>query len=97
MSFSLNQTEKSYNLQSQQFFTLSSYQKFNKIELKKILVQNGLKVVKITTVNPYSKQKRRANRLVRVQKPFKYYIKLQGGLLNEDTLEKINQYLNSSK
>lgn len=100
MLLSLYQTEKSYNLQKNFCFTLVSYQKINKIELAKILSKHGFQVLKVTSINPYLKTKRRGKgrlKLIKVPRPFKYYVKLaKDKPLTEEHLERINQALQAS-
>ena len=82
--FKLVQTEKSYNVQENNFFMISFVDKNfkpNKIEVCKLLKAKGFNPLKITIVNPYNKKKKRgkANSLVEQKRFKKYYVKLSNG------------------
>jgi ribosomal protein L23 len=82
--FELIQSEKSYLVQEKNFYLISFKDKRfspNKIEVAKLLRSQGLTPLKITTVTPYKKQKRRGgkSRIVSQLRPKKYYVKLQAG------------------
>jgi ribosomal protein L23 len=99
----LVQTEKSYNLQQSQIFTLrfsGGYQP-NKIELTKILKNHGLEPLNISLVNLPDKKKfqKSKRRQLKVKKrPTKYYIKLKVGQeLDDKKLEEIFPIPSNSK
>jgi ribosomal protein L23 len=90
--YTLVQTEKSYKVQGDNFYLIGFPDKNftpNKIEVKKMLVKDGLHPLKITIVNPYSKLKRRGkkNSMVAQKRFKKYYVKLQPGEKIEETKE----------
>ncbi len=103
MSATLLETEKSYNLQTNGFFTMIfselSY-KTNKIELAKLIKQCGHDVVKINSIQPFFKKKNR-NRAggkrattVLVKRPRKFMIKLKPGqILTKENMDSINAKL----
>jgi ribosomal protein L23 len=95
----LIQTEKAYNLQQAQTFviTFSDHYEPNKIELAKILRQNGLSPLQINLVSLPNKTKRKGTkrRTYTSKRPTKYYIKLKiGETLDE---EKLNQIFPSTE
>jgi hypothetical protein len=99
MSAILLETEKSFFVQGGGFFTMVFSDlsfKINKIELAKLIKQQGLDVVKINSIQPYYKKKRR-NGLnkkpvtVMVKRPRKFLIKLKlGQMLTKENIENIN-------
>ena len=104
MSAILLETEKSYNLQSGQFFTMvfaNPLFKINKIELSKLVKLCGLEVIKINSIQPYYKKKKRSqignNRKVvtsLVKRPRKFMIKLKiGQMLTQENMDFINTKL----
>ena len=99
MSAILLETEKSFNIQETGFFTLIfddlSF-KTNKIELAKVLKLAGLDVVKINSIQPYFKKKKRNSKkrvsVVLVKRPRKFMIKLKiGQIITPENIEFINQ------
>ena len=98
----LVETEKTYNLQSLQVFTLTftGDQSPNKIQLTNIFKSNQLDPVKITLVNLPNKIKRQgAKKKLKIKKrPTKYYVKLKvGQVLDDKKLEKMFPNLSNSK
>lgn len=96
ISFNLIKTEKSYNLEANNTYTLTvtGDTKINKVVLNKILTSLKLKVESINSTKQYGKIKRRGKKftLVRKLKPRKFYIKLKPGeTLTEEILSKYNQ------
>jgi ribosomal protein L23 len=94
--FRLVQTEKSYNVQKDNFFMISFIDKSftpNKIEVVKILKKQGLNPLKVTVVNPYSKLKKRGkqNNIIEQKRFKKYFVKLKTGERIEE--EKNNESL----
>jgi len=93
MSWTLIQTEKSYNMQQANVFAISCDDKnlsTNKIEIYKKLVKKGLKPTKITSVTPYRKLKKRGSKrnLVTIFRPKKWYIALpQSQAITDETLQ----------
>jgi hypothetical protein len=103
MSAILLETEKSYNLQNNSFFTLVFSDlsfKINKIELAKLIKQCGLDVVKINASQPYYKKKNKnhagnkKSSKVLVKRPRKFMIKLKASqALTQENVELINTKL----
>jgi hypothetical protein len=102
MSATLLETEKSYDIQQGNFFTMvfsNQSFKINKIELAKLVKQCGLEVIKINSIQQYFKKKRRngVNKrpvTVLVKRPRKFMIKLkQGQILTKENIEFINTKL----
>ncbi len=95
----LLQTEKSYMTQQSGIFQISfkkSVGECNKIELEKLLKSLHLDVIKINTVNQYSKIKIRgkARRKISQKRPKKYFIRLKAGqIINEDVINRLNEKL----
>jgi len=96
----LVQTEKAYKGQETNTYTLVFAQKkynTNKIELTKLLRKQGLNPLKVTTTNTQQKVKKRGksgNKVLQFR-PQKYFVRLKiGELINEDTIIKINEFLN---
>ena len=104
MSAILLETEKSFQVQEKNFFTIVFSDlsfKINKIELAKLIKQVGLDVVKINASQPYFKKKKR-NGLnkkpvtVMVKRPRKFMIKLKvGQILSKEHIETINSKLST--
>ncbi len=100
------ETEKSYNLQTAGFFTLVFTDQnisINKIELAKLLKQSGLDVVKINSIQPYYKKKRRQAKngkvtMKLVKRPRKFLIKLKiGQTMATSNIDYINEKLGLPK
>jgi ribosomal protein L23 len=97
----LVQTEKAYNLQTNNVYVLAFFDKnvnLKSAQLKILLEKNSLKTLKINSVTSNQKTKRRggAKRSTQVRqfRPKKFYIKLQAGqIIDEKIVEKINQNL----
>lgn len=93
MSWTLIQTEKSYNLQTSNVFAITCSDKnlsTNKIEMQKKLLKKGLKPIKITSVSPYQKLKKRGKgrNLVAKFRPRKWYISLpEAQKITDETLQ----------
>jgi hypothetical protein len=103
MSATLLETEKSYNLQTNGFFTMVFSElsfKINKIELAKLIKQCGHDVVKINASQPFFKKKNRnrgggkkASQAL-VKRPRKFMIKLKTGqILSQENMDTINTKL----
>lgn len=95
----LLQSEKAYLTQQSGVFQicfLKSKGECNKIELEKMLKNLSLDVLKINTVNQYSKIKVRgkARRKTTQNRPKKYFVKLKPGqIINDDVITKLNEKL----
>ena len=96
------ETEKSYNLQTGGFFSVvftDQTTKTNKIELAKLLKQAGVEVVKINSIQPIFKKKRRQTKnrkpsTVLVKRPRKFLIKVKlGQLISKEQLNIVNEKL----
>jgi ribosomal protein L23 len=96
------ETEKSYNLQTGGFFSVvftDQTTKTNKIELAKLLKQAGVEVVKINSIQPFFKKKRRQTKngkpsTVLVKRPRKFLIKVKlGQLITKEQLNVVNEKL----
>lgn len=96
----LVQTEKAYKAQETNTYVLVFGQKnfsTNKIELTKLLRKQGLTPIKVTTTNTQQKLKKRgkSGNIITQFRPQKYFVRLKiGELINEDTITKINKFLN---
>lgn len=92
MAWLLLQTEKSYQIQLKNVYTLvnSENVKINKIELTKKLVKMGIRVKKITSTNVQQKAKKKGRFTVAQFRPKKYFVILKEGQITEENVSVLN-------
>lgn len=84
MTYQLIQTEKSYNLQQQNYYVIAFSDKTfqpNKIQVTQILAKDNLDVLDVKVINTYKKSKFKGKKrnVVKQIRPKKYYVKLAQG------------------
>ena len=99
----LLETEKTYNLQGDSFYTVAyadPMTKTNKIEMAKLFKKLGLEAIKINSIQPYYKKKTKNTRgsrkpsKVMVKRSRKFMIKFKTGqVLTKDIMEEANKVL----
>jgi ribosomal protein L23 len=82
--YTLVETEKSFKVQEKNFYLIRFEDKSfdpNKIQVKQLLLKDGLHVEKVTVSNAYSKLKRRGkkNSKIAQKRAKKYFVKLKIG------------------
>jgi ribosomal protein L23 len=95
--FQLIQSEKAYNLQTNNVFTLGLLSKkvtINKIVILKALTALNLEPLEINSQNTYAKNKKKGKKFitVRQERPKKFYVKLAPAKkIDDETMVLINQ------